>query len=194
MFGSNSPQYSERALDHRVRLAHPDSQIQLSNSFEIIRCRVERQPSIVTLLTNAVKPISNFRPVYFRPTGPRTKTPIPQGFVSPRHSRRVCIVTDPNIGGNPQPCNSIARQRAVTSTDQQRPRNHHSRGPPPTGSRSTHSTADKRRFHPLLPTTRNRWSKPTDQPLSKPSALHHGPCRNRTYNLAIKSRLLCQLS
>ena len=129
MFGSNSPQYSERALDHRVRLAHPDSQIQLSNSFEIIRCRVERQPSIVTLLTNAVKPRSNFRPVYFRPTGPRTKTPIPQGFVSPRHSRRVCIVTDPNIGGNPQPCNSIARQRAVTSTDQQRPRNHHARGP-----------------------------------------------------------------
>ena len=60
-------------------------------------------------MTDAVKPISNFRPVYFRPTGPRTKTPIPQGFVSPRHSRRVCIVTDPNIGGNPRPCNSIAR-------------------------------------------------------------------------------------
>ena len=26
------------------------------------------------------------------------------------------------------------------------------------------------------------------------SARRHGPCRNRTYNLAIKSRLLCQLS
>jgi hypothetical protein len=121
MFGSNSPQYSERALDHRVRLAHPDSQIQLSNSFEIIRCRVERQPSIVTLLTNAVKPISNFRPVYFRPTGPRTKTPIPQGLVSPRTSRRVCIVTDSSIRRNPRQRNSIARQQAVTS----------SRRPPP---------------------------------------------------------------
>jgi len=32
MFGSNSSRYSERAPDHRVRLAHPDSQIQLSNS------------------------------------------------------------------------------------------------------------------------------------------------------------------
>src|SRR5262245_23819484 len=32
MFGSNSPSYPERARDPRVRLAHPDSQIQLSNS------------------------------------------------------------------------------------------------------------------------------------------------------------------
>jgi hypothetical protein len=193
MFGSNSPQYSERALDHRVRLAHPDSQIQLSNSFEIIRCRVERQPSIVTLLTNAVKPISNFRPVYFRPTGPRTKTPIPQGFVSPRHSRRVCIVTDSNIGRNPRLCNSIARHRAVTSTDHPRSRT--------TAHEGLFTGLPKHRFggqqaspSPTASLYRNRWSKPTDLLLSEPSALHHGPCRNRTYNLAIKSRLLCQLS
>ena len=32
MFGSNSPHDSERIADHRVRLAHPDSEIQLSIS------------------------------------------------------------------------------------------------------------------------------------------------------------------
>ena len=32
MFGLNSPSHPERARDRRVRLAHPDSQIQLSNS------------------------------------------------------------------------------------------------------------------------------------------------------------------
>ena len=41
-----------------------------------------------------------------------------------------------------------------------------------------------------------RW-KPRS-PLSLPLSYHafntNGPCRNRTYNLAIKSRLLCQLS
>jgi hypothetical protein len=38
MFGSNSPRRPERASDQRVRLAHPDSQIQLSNN--VINFRV----------------------------------------------------------------------------------------------------------------------------------------------------------
>ena len=57
MFGMNSPPYSERARVHRVRLAHPDSQIQLSNSNINSSCRVARQPSIIRWNDLAVKPI-----------------------------------------------------------------------------------------------------------------------------------------
>jgi hypothetical protein len=168
MFGSNSPSHPERARDRRVRLAHPDSQIQLSNSNSKTR-RNQRQPLIIPVADHVVKwdRITLSNQIH-------DTNDAPSGTIS------ALVRTAPTP-------TSVSDTRAEVRN----------------------SNRQKLRTQPLLPTqpavqtTKLNRSASHERPkTSHPSFEHgdpeprpgNGPCRNRTYNLAIKSRLLCQLS
>ena len=210
MFGSNSPQYSEQALVHRVRLAHPDSQIQLSNSdFNSCVSYVALSDSL-QLYLGLTLPSSRNASLSFA----LSETPSPAGSTSDgggayhyrarracrvwvvvptplpptlRHSRRVLIVHP--FTGRFNPCDA---QNAVDSNICS-PRLLSASYKWP---RSSLQPVSKAREPPCFKHNRRRTTHrmPKEIRPTLPSARHHGPCRNRTYNLAIKSRLLCQLS
>src|SRR5206468_11368746 len=56
LFGSSSPRYPEQAPAQRARLAHPDSQIRLSNSSNAKLRRIQRQPRTIPHKTSVVNP------------------------------------------------------------------------------------------------------------------------------------------
>ena len=168
MFGSNSPSHPERARDPRVRLAHPDSQIQLSNSTQKTR-RIQRQPLTIPVLDRVVKwdPLTLSHQIHntydtlrkHSRSSPARHRPqqLPASLARSLHSNRQKLLIQPS----------------------RRPQD------PP---KSPHTSTNLYRFR-----VAERLSPLLDHGDPEPPP-GNGPCRNRTYNLAIKSRLLCQLS
>ena len=208
MFGSNSPRYSERASDQRVRLAHPESQIQLSNSVISYFASHQRQPLILPSSDRVVKRFDKLesrflqprrRSIHARPalarycqrpaTGPRrlilpasTSHPLRTAHLAIHaqrvRSRRVLIITNRAASFNPRQHNTIPDEHT----------SHFSSKPATTSARRIR----RQPTHRAASTRRRRWG--TRGVRIPHRARQYGPCRNRTYNLAIKSRLLCQLS
>ena len=183
MFGSNSPGCPERAADQRVRLAHPFFPNSIVNQHIQLSRRTQRQPLTVLTTYCAVK----------------TSTQIHDGFFRGL-SRTPARITQRQIG---EPHSAIAAPSPASSTV-------HFRGgselypveaqtaslcPPttyqvfPVRNRTAQHHAQQKPVRLLTGPDRHCTTSTSRTPTPA-----NGPCRNRTYNLAIKSRLLCQLS
>ena len=116
MFGSNSPRRPERASDQRVRLAHPDSQIQLSNSvtnFRVALATAFNYTATRTIRQAPTTPFASSLCLDSRITphpnilGPATRSSTPPGVgqppAKPPFSWRVRRVIEPSLSRNPAP-------------------------------------------------------------------------------------------
>ena len=191
MFGSNSPGCPERAADLRVRLAHPFFPNSIVNQHLQALRRVQRQPLTVLSDHRIVKTSLRFLDDFFTrrpdqkhsaksPARLSRSTPLAS---PPTASTAASFKAGPNCtqfrlypqASTPQRDNFLHQYETVLGAS--RPTQ-----PPPNKKSPVH-----------VLTGPNRYSERLQLPIS-PAILPNGPCRNRTYNLAIKSRLLCQLS
>jgi hypothetical protein len=195
MFGQTLSGTPNGPPGQRVRLAHPDSQIQLSNSTFKLSRRIQRQPSTIPYCTHVVNPsIKTFR-LTTDPflSGRGAASPSQQLKFShyAQPSRRVSIVSI--FFAQWKPCAHLISLRAIRAI-----RENHS-DPAALNRAATqpstrHYTFNASHSIALHNSTPIPIVCPAPSPHKRAQHDGNGPCRNRTYNLAIKSRLLCQLS
>ena len=192
LFGSNSPGRPER--DRRSTSSPRTSVLPKLNCQSALTSlrRVQRQPLTVLSDHRSVKTSTRIHDVFLsrRPDlktqrehsahsveiSPLSSPPTTSSGRS--NSRRVLIV--PSSGADRKPL----RTNNITSR---------------AGTKPYSTLPTEPDHHPTKkPGTRAYRAEPVQQTPSFPAPPHqppsNGPCRNRTYNLAIKSRLLCQLS
>ena len=189
MFGSNSPGCPERAADQRVRLAHPFFPNSIINQHLQALRRVQRQPLTVLSDHRIVKTSLRFLDDFLRGdrtknTAPKDQRDCPDQPRSRRHqlhqrrrpSRRVRIVPSSGSIRKPRHRNEITSHASTKpySTLLAQPNHHPTKKP---GIRAYRAEPVQR----------------TSSITASQAITTNGPCRNRTYDLAIKSRLLCQL-
>ena len=190
MFGSNSPGCPERAADQRVRLAHPFFPNSIVNQHLQALRRVQRQPLIV---------LGDHRIV-------KTSLRLLDDFLSRRSDQKLSATTPARSSrsahlASPPTASTAASFKAGPNCTQSRlhpqastPQRDNFCRPYETVlgvSRPTQPPPNKKARFTCLPGQTGTANVITCHTTSK---LPNGPCRNRTYNLAIKSRLLCQLS
>ena len=194
----NSPRYPERATGSTSSprtSRFPNSIIKQRYQLKpaSIASRLQRQPLTIPSRDHTVKRSSNhfvaFRDflVALKTRSRRTPTPpplttsaaSPQTIARPPHGDSTLRITTDNTrasGSESVSALSLARSSPIVDRTQQ------------------YST-DRARYKPLYcPVTRRTLNAASHPTSSRHHEDQHGPCRNRTYNLAIKSRLLCQLS